>query len=137
MSIFQLGRNGILLIAGLLTCTMISAAIAPAAALRSMYGEDIALTPLMEIIVRNWGALITLMGLLLVVAAFYPPVRTTAMVIAGISKVVFIGLTLWLGKAYLSQQVGVAIIIDSIMIGLFVVCLLFVRDTPRAPDIAS
>lgn len=131
MSIFHLARNAIMFIAGLLTCTMIAAAIAPGEALRSMYGEEVPLTPLMEIIIRNWGALITLMGVLLIVGVFHRPVRATAMVIAGFSKMVFIGLTLWLGKTYLTQQVGVALIIDSVIVALFVVFLLFVRDEPQ------
>lgn len=40
-----------------LTCTMLYAAIAPQAALRSTFGESLD-GPVAEIVVRNWGALI-------------------------------------------------------------------------------
>lgn len=46
----------IMLVSGALTCTMLYAAIAPQAALRSMFGDAME-GPLAEIIVRNWGAL--------------------------------------------------------------------------------
>ena len=48
----------IMLVSGALTCTMIYAAIAPQAALRSTFGETLE-GPLAEIIVRNWAVLIT------------------------------------------------------------------------------
>ena len=48
----------IMLVSGALTCTMIYAAIAPQAALQGTFGETLA-GPLAEIVVRNWGVLIT------------------------------------------------------------------------------
>ena len=55
----------IMLVSGALTCTMVYAAIAPQAALRATFGETLQ-GPLAEIVVRNWGALITLMGAMLI-----------------------------------------------------------------------
>ena len=49
----------IMLVSGALTCTMVYAAIAPQAALRSTFGETLE-GPLADIVVRNWGALIAL-----------------------------------------------------------------------------
>jgi hypothetical protein len=49
----------IMLVSGALTCTMVYAAIAPQAALRSTFGESLE-GPLAEIIVRNWGGLVIL-----------------------------------------------------------------------------
>ena len=46
----------IMLVSGALTCTMVYAAIAPDAALRSTFGETLE-GPVAEIVVRNWGAL--------------------------------------------------------------------------------
>ena len=51
----------IMLVSGLLTSTMIYAAIAPRAAMLSTFGEALD-GPLTEIIVRNWGVLIALIG---------------------------------------------------------------------------
>jgi hypothetical protein len=113
----------VMLVAGVLTCTMIYPAIAPQAALESMYGEAIAMTDLSEIIVRNWGVLITLVGAMLIYAAFHPPVRGLVLSVAIVSKLAFIGLTLWLGARFLNQQVGVALAVDAVMVALFTVFL--------------
>jgi len=51
----------IMLVSGALTCTMLYAAIAPQAALRATFGETLEGPPA-EIVVRNWGALIGLVG---------------------------------------------------------------------------
>jgi hypothetical protein len=56
----------IMLLAGALTCTMLFAAIAPQAALRATFGEALE-GPVAEIVVRNWGVLITLIDAVLVV----------------------------------------------------------------------
>lgn len=49
----------IMLVSGVLTCTMIYAAIDPRAAVLSMFGETLE-GPLAEIMVRNWGVLVAL-----------------------------------------------------------------------------
>jgi len=79
----------IMLMSGALTCTMVYAVVAPQAALRSTFGETLE-GPLAEIVVRNWGALITLVGTMLIYGAFNPQVRSLALTVAGASKLVFI-----------------------------------------------
>ena len=59
----------LMLVSGVLTCTMIYAAIAPQAALRSNFGSVLE-GPVAEIVVRNWGVLIALVGLMLIYGAF-------------------------------------------------------------------
>ena len=108
----------IMIVSGALTCTMIYPAIAPQAALRSTYGETLE-GPLADIIVRNWGALIAMVGGALIYGAFRPGARGLALVLAGGSKLVFIGLVLANGQRYLGQQVAVAIGVDTLMILLF------------------
>jgi hypothetical protein len=107
----------IMLLSGVLTSTMIYAAIAPDAALQSTFGETLT-GPLAEIVVRNWGALIALIGAMLIYGAFNPASRPLVLTVAGISKAVFIGLVLTLGD-YLGRQAGVAVVIDVVMIVLF------------------
>ena len=107
----------IMLLSGVLTSTMIYAAIAPDAALQSTFGESLT-GPLAEIVVRNWGALIALIGGMLIYGAFNPASRPLVLAVAGISKAVFIGLVLTLGD-YLGRQAGVAVVIDAVMIVLF------------------
>jgi len=48
-------------VSGVLTCTMVYAAIAPQEALRSTFGETLD-GPVADIVIRNWGVLITLVG---------------------------------------------------------------------------
>lgn len=116
----------IMLLSGALTCTMAYAAIAPRAALQSTFGETLE-GPLAEIIVRNWAVLITLVGALLIWGAFNPALRTAALIVAGLSKAVFIGLVLSHGGRYLGHQAGIAIALDVLWIVLFAGYLLATR----------
>ncbi len=97
--------------------------------MQSNFGEVVD-HPVAEIITRNWGGLIGLIGVMLIYGAFVPAVRKYSLVIAGISKVIFILLILSLGKAYMGFGVGTAVIADSVMIVLFVIYLLLARP-PR------
>jgi hypothetical protein len=116
----------IMLASGVLTCTMIYAAIAPQAALRGTFGETLD-GPLAEIVVRNWGVLITLVGAMLIYGAHRPAVRQLVLTIAGISKAIFILLVLAQGGRYLGQQAGIAIAIDAVWVVLFVLYLAAMR----------
>ena len=115
-----------MLVSGALTCTMVYAAVAPQAALISTFGVTLE-GPLVEIVVRNWGALIALMGAMLIYGAFNPPVRSFALTIAGASKLVFIALVLSHGWRYLGHQAGIAIAIDAVWVVLFAWYLLSAR----------
>jgi hypothetical protein len=116
----------IMLVSGALTCTMIYAAIAPQAALSSNFGETLQ-GPLAEIVVRNWGALIALVGAMLIYGAFNPASRPLVLTVAGLSKIVFIGLVLAYGGRYLGHQVGISIVVDAVMVLLFIIYLAATR----------
>ena len=118
----------IMLLAGVLTCTMLYAAIAPQAALRATFGETLE-GPLAEIVVRNWGALITLVGAMLIYGAFNPASRPLVLTVAGISKLVFIGLVLAQGAKYLATA-GVALAIDLALVTLFALYLIGASRKP-------
>jgi hypothetical protein len=81
--------------------------------------------------VRNWGALIALVGAMLIYGAFEPSVRPLVLTVAGLSKVVFISLVLSQGRQYLGHQAGVSIAIDSVMVVLFVAYLVSLRQQSR------
>jgi hypothetical protein len=130
MSFVAANIKWIMLLSGALTSTMAYAAIAPQAALRSTFGETLE-GPLADIVVRNWGALITLMGAMLIYGAFNPAVRSFALVVAGASKLFFIALVLSYDGRYLGQQAGIAIAIDLVWVVLFALYLLGAR-TARA-----
>jgi len=107
----------IMLVSGVLTCTMVYAAIDPQAAMLSTFGATME-GPLVNIVVRNWGALITLVGLLLIYGAYRPAQRPVILVLACASKLIFIGLVLTYGQAYLGK-VGVAVVFDVCVVLLF------------------
>lgn len=116
----------IMLVSGALTCTMFYAAVAPQAALRSTFGESIE-GPVAEIVVRNWGALITLIGGMLIVGAFNPAVRFLVLTVAGLSTVGFITLILVYGRQFLGAQAGTAVVSDVIQVAAFVAYMVAVR----------
>jgi hypothetical protein len=127
------GIKWIMIIAGLLTCTMVYAAIAPQAALSSTFGETLE-GPLAEIVVRNWGALITLVGASLIYGAFRPAVRPLVLVTAGVSKLVFIVLVLVYGRRYLVEgQASIAVAVDLVWVVLFAWCLSITRASRSYP----
>ena len=121
-----------MLVSGALTCTMFYAAVAPEAAVRSSFGQSID-GPVAQIVVRNWGILIGLMGLLLIYGAFNEQTRRVALVVAGASKIAFVALVLSIGQQFLQFQVGVGVAIDIVMVTLFALYLLSTRQ-PLHPD---
>ena len=120
------GMKWVMLLSGALTCTMVYAAVAPQAALRATFGETLE-GPLAEIVVRNWGALIALVGAMLVYGAFNLRSRPLILAVASISKLTFIALVLVHGWQYLGRQAGVAVAIDALMVVLFICYLLAAR----------
>jgi hypothetical protein len=97
---------------------MIYPVLAPHAAVRS------------TLVVRNWGALITLGGGMLIYSAFHPASRPLALGFTGLGKLSFIGLVLAHGGRYLDDQAGVAVIADAVMIALFAAYLVGLRAQP-------
>ena len=118
MSVITANIKVIMLVSGVLTTTMIYAAVFPEAAMMATFGETFA-SPATEIVVRNWGALITLVGAFLIYGAFKPEARNAALAIAGISKLVFVVLVLSQGALYLGHQAGIAVAVDSLWVVLF------------------
>ncbi len=131
MKLLDRSIKWVMLVSGLLTCTMFYAVIAPDAMLRSNFGQTID-GPVAQIVVRNWGALIGLMGLLLIYGAYHVPARRVALLVAGTSKVVFIALVLSLGQEFLQFQVGVSVAVDTVMVLLFAAYLLTTRGKAAA-----
>lgn len=122
----------IMLVSGLLTLTMLQATFDPQALLLSTFGETID-GPVADIVVRNWGALIALVGAMLIYGAFQPQSRSMVLTVAGLSKVVFIALVLAYGTQFLGHQVGIAVVVDSVMVLLFLGYIVGTRrDRPAA-----
>lgn len=130
MTVIRRSIKWVMLVAGLLTCTMFQAVFDPQASLISNFGQGLD-GPVAEIVVRNWGALIGLMGLLLIYGAWHEPVRAMVVLVVGASKLVFITLVLWLGQPFLQFQVGVAIAVDAVLLLLFAAWLVAERAARR------
>ena len=113
--------RGIMLVSGALTCSMISAAIAPQAALRMTFGEALQ-GPLAEILVRSWGALVALVGAGLIYGAYDAGSRRLILAMAALGKLFFIGLVLAYGRRYLPQA-SLVIVSDTVMSVLFIAYL--------------
>ena len=128
MNVLTKNIKWLMLVSGALTCTMVYAAIAPDAALTSTFGQTLD-GPVAAVVVRNWGALIALVGGMLIYGAFHAPSRPLALTVATLSKVVFITLVLSQGQQFMAYQAGQAVMIDSVMVALFVLYLL---GSPRA-----
>jgi hypothetical protein len=116
----------IMLVSGGLTCTMFYAAIAPQPALQSTFGESID-GPVANIVVRNWGVLIALMGGMLIYGAYNPTVRFLVLTVAGLSKIAFITLLLIAGRQFLDSQAGTAIVSDLLQVTAFALYMIAVR----------
>jgi len=117
----------IMLVSGLLTCSMFLALIAPQSSLQNTFGAGLD-GPVANIVVRNWGALIGIGGLALVYGAFNPAGRGLALAVNAASKTVFIALVLTAGRQFLGYQAGIAVVADSIMVVMFVAYLLGARS---------
>ena len=124
----------IMLLAGVLTATMIQAAVDPVGALQSNFGET-PNGPAVHLVIRNWGALIASVGGMLIYGAFRVVDRPLILTVAGSSKLMFIALVLSNGTRYFSYQAGIAIAVDSMMVVLFAWYLLASRSgTPAVAN---
>ncbi|EMY60873.1 hypothetical protein [Leptospira terpstrae] len=112
----------IMLVSGIITCSMILSALHPSLGLTLTFGDTLN-GDLANIIVRNWGALIALVGGMLIYGAYNEPNRNLVLVVASISKSTFVLLNLIYGSAYFAKS-GIALVFDSVLVILFVLYLL-------------
>jgi hypothetical protein len=126
MSWIVANMKWIMLVSGGLTATMVHAMLAPQAAMQSFFGDSLE-GPIAEIVVRSWGALIALIGAMLIYGAFNLPSRPLVLAVAGLSKVIFITLVLMHGRQFLAYQAGIAIALDGFMVILFIGYLVAAR----------
>ena len=122
MKIIVDNTKAIMLISGMFTCSMVYAVFFPQAAVTSMFGDALAGGELVDIIVRSWGALITLVGIMLIYGAFRPRERLLILTIAGSSKGFFVGLLILYGSSYLPKTI-LPIIVDGLAVVLIAICL--------------
>ena len=126
MSKFVSNFKWIMLICGLLTCSMFLGLFSPESSLESNFGEGLVTGP-ENVVVRGWSALIGLMGIMLIYGAFNPAIRKFSLVLVGTSKIIFIGIILIYGRQYLEFGLGTAVVVDAIMVLFFALYLIFSR----------
>lgn len=119
----------VMLVSGVLTCTMFMAVISPELALKSTFGASLE-GALAEVVVRSWGALVTLVGAMLIYGAFRPVHRNLVLVVATVSKLFFIGLVVTIGNQFLGKA-GLTIAFDSVVVIIFAIYLLSPQDKPE------
>ena len=84
-------------------------------------------------VVRNWGILIGMVGMMLITGAVIPQHRRVSLVMAVVSKVAFIALVLSNGTRYLAHGAGTAVLVDSAMVAMFVAYLSATRRPASIP----
>lgn len=115
MTIINNNMKWIMLISGVLTSTMVFAAITPELALNLMFGSSLK-GAIAEVVVRNWGALIALMGGMLIYGAYIIEVRNLVLTVAGLSKIIFISLVVLNGFGI---KLLSAITFDAVLVLVF------------------
>ena len=85
-----------------------------------------------DVVVRNWGALIALMGAMLIYGARKPAVRPLALTVAGASKAIFYcaGALAWWTLSRLPG--GIAVVVDLIWVVVIATYLLALRRMSTA-----
>ena len=111
----------ILIFTGATTAMALAQFIAPASVSRIIYGaaptEVVGIT-----LVRHWGILVFLVGVLLIYAAFHPAVRELVTVVAAVEKIGF-GLGIF-GTSLRRYPIAAAIAVGDILIALVYVLYL-------------
>ncbi len=83
----------VLIVSGLLTCSMLLMAVAPGFAMRATFGA-VAEGPVANLIARSWGAMIFASGLMLIYAAYHAEARLPILLYSIAGKLGFVGLVL-------------------------------------------
>jgi hypothetical protein len=122
MQVIRSNIQWIMLIAGALTCTMALAIVAPQFALGRTFGASLD-GPLADVVVRSWGVLITLIGAMLIYAAYTPVHRKLVLLVAAVSKAALLVLIAGVGSQYAATAMPV-VILDGLMVLVFSLYLL-------------
>jgi hypothetical protein len=107
----------VLIVSGLLTCSMLLMALAPRVAMRSTFGE-VAQGPVANLIARSWGAMIFASGLMLIYAAWHAEVRLPILLYSIVGKLGFIVLVLAEPRFRARTNARVAVIADLAIVAL-------------------
>lgn len=125
MNFIRSNIKWIMLAGGVLTCTMALAIVAPQLALQRTFGTSLE-GPLAEVVVRSWGMLVTLVGAMLIYAAYRPVHRPLVLLVAAVSKAALLLLIAGPGRDFAATATPV-IVADGLMVVLFIIYLLSIK----------
>lgn len=115
------GFKWVMLAGGLITFSMLQALFVPRNAFLALLGEAPE-GPLALLLARNWGVLIALTGAMLIWGAFHPEVRPMVLIVAGTSKLAFIGLVL--SHPPFRRKAVLPLVVDGTLVALFAAYLI-------------
>lgn len=115
-----------MLVSGVITTTVVVGLFSPQLILDSTFGNSFT-DELADVVVRSWSALVALVGIMLIFASGRPEYRNFVLIIAGVSKIVFVSLIVLAGEQILEGALT-AVVIDSLTVLLFALYLLSVED---------
>lgn len=110
----------ILIAAGVVTSTMLATAVAPARVFQGLFGASLE-GRLGDLLMRNWGLLIGMSGLLLIYAAWDENIRVPVMLFSIVGKLSFAAYVLAAGAELKAARGGA--VLDLIISGLFIAYL--------------
>lgn len=111
----------VLIVTGALTAGMLAQFVAPSWMLRHTFGE-VPSGPIGIALARHWGLLLFCVGALLVYAAFYPPVREAAVVLASVEKLGFVA-GVFATSLRQRRTVAIMAVADGFMVLIYVLYL--------------
>jgi len=103
-----------MLVTGVITTLVGLGLLAPGQVQQAMFGAP-SDNPLALLLTRGWSGLVGLMGILLIIGARRPALRTFCLNVSGGSKAMFIGVILIWGQAYVPTLAG-ALFIDALVV---------------------
>jgi len=109
----------ILVVSGILTCPAFVQAVAPRFGMRTLFGEEVN-TSAALLIIRSWGAMVFVSGLLLIYAAYQPSDRAPILFYSSTVKFGVAGLVFAGGANYRTKQIFKIGVADLVMALLFV-----------------
>ena len=103
-----------MLVTGVMTALVGLGLLAPAQVQQAMFGA-LSDNPLALLLTRGWSGLVGLMGILLIIGARRPALRTFCLNVSGGSKAMFIAMVLIWGQAFVPELAG-ALFIDALVV---------------------
>jgi hypothetical protein len=111
----------ILLVSGIVTAGAIAAFFAPRSIVRVLFRDEL-IAPPGVLLARHWGLLVSLVGCLIIYAAYAPALRYPILIVAVVEKAVLIAL-FFVGGVRWSPAMQAVAVIDGLFAALYIAYL--------------